>query len=126
MSVLVDSSVWVDYFRSGEYGDTLDLLIEENLIVTNDIILSELIPPLIIHHEIKLIALLREITKQPMLINWDEIIHYRTICLKHGINGMGIPDIIIAQNAIQGRLKLLSKDKHFALLAKHTILDLFL
>lgn len=125
MSVLVDSSVWIDYFRSAELGDTLDLLIEENLIVTNDIILAELIPPLTLRNEKTLISLLREIKRQPMKIDWDEITHFQIVCLKHGINGVGIPDIIIAQNAMQGKLKLLSKDKHFPLMARYLMLDVF-
>ncbi len=125
MSVLVDSSVWIGYLRNAGQADTLDLLIEENLIVINDLILSELIPPLTIRNEKKLISLLHEIKKQPMNIDWDGIIHLQIICLKNGINGVGIPDLIIAQNAIQGRLKLLSGDKHFLLIAKHTALDIF-
>ena len=44
MQILVDTSVWVDYFRSGLNSNDLDILIDENLIVTNDIILAELIP----------------------------------------------------------------------------------
>jgi predicted nucleic acid-binding protein len=125
MSVLVDSSLWIDYFRNTGQADTLDLLIEENLMVINDLILSELIPTLAIRNEKKLISLLREIKRQPMSIDWEGIIHLQIICLKNGINGVGIPDLIIAQNAIQGRLKLLSEDKHFLLIAKHTALDIF-
>jgi len=44
MSVLVDTSVWVEYFRCGNNSEKLDFLIDENLIVTNDLILAELIP----------------------------------------------------------------------------------
>ena len=36
MSVLVDTSVWVEYFRSGYNSEKLDFLIDENLIVTNN------------------------------------------------------------------------------------------
>jgi predicted nucleic acid-binding protein len=125
MSVLVDSSLWIEYFRNTGQADTLDLLIEENLIVINDLILSELVPSLTIRNEKKLISLLREIKRQPMSIDWEGIIHLQMICLKNGINGVGIPDLIIAQNAIQGKLKLLSLDKHFSLIAKHTALDIF-
>ena len=46
MSILVDSSVWIDYFRSGKYSDQLDYYIEQNIISTNDLILAELIPVL--------------------------------------------------------------------------------
>ena len=44
MSILVDSSVWIDYFRDGKNSERLDHFIDENLIVTNDLILTELIP----------------------------------------------------------------------------------
>ena len=44
MSVLVDTSVWIEYFRSGNNFEKLDFLIDENLVVTNDLILAELIP----------------------------------------------------------------------------------
>ena len=44
MKVLVDSSIWISYFRSGEREEVLDFLIEENVIVTNELILAELVP----------------------------------------------------------------------------------
>jgi hypothetical protein len=44
MSVLVDSSVWIEYFRNGNNLNELDILIDENLVLINDLILSELIP----------------------------------------------------------------------------------
>jgi hypothetical protein len=44
MAVLVDTSIWIDYFRSGENSKDLDDLMDENLIVMNDIILAELVP----------------------------------------------------------------------------------
>ncbi len=42
MSVLVDSSVWIDYFRGT--GEELDYLIEEAVVATNELILAELVP----------------------------------------------------------------------------------
>jgi predicted nucleic acid-binding protein len=125
MSILVDSSIWVDYFRGTEETEALDLLIEENLVVTNELILAELIPPLNLRMEKHLITLLRDIKRQPLSVDWDEIIHMQTLCLSKGINGVGIPDLMISQNAIQGGLRLLSKDKHFALISKHIPLELY-
>ena len=125
MSILVDSSVWVDYFRDAGQSDVLDLLIKENLVITNDLILAELIPLLSLRKEYALILLLHEIKRQPMSIDWDEIIQLQTECLRNGINRVGIPDLMIAQNAIQGGLKLLSNDKHFALIAQYTSLELY-
>ena len=62
MSILVDSSIWIDYFKGGNESSKLDSLIDENLVVTNDIILTELIPFLKIKKQLKVIQLLREIS----------------------------------------------------------------
>jgi predicted nucleic acid-binding protein len=118
MEVLVDTSVWIDYFRGGTNSQDLDLLIDENLLVTNDLILTELIPYLKIKRQTKVIALLNEIKKLPLDIQWIEIIDYQVKCLKRGANGIGIPDLIIAQNAKQQNCKVYSLDKHFRLLNK--------
>jgi predicted nucleic acid-binding protein len=125
MSVLVDSSVWIEYFRNAEQADVLEMLIEENLVVTNDLILAELVPALQVRKLRELIALLREIKRQPMNIDWNDIIKMQTACLNKGINGVGIPDLIIAQNAMQGGLRLLSNDKHFSIISKFLPLDIY-
>jgi len=116
MEVLVDTSIWIDYFRGGDNSKDLDYLIDENLIVTNDIILAELIPYLKIKKQTKVIALLHEINMVPLAIHWEELIEYQVKCLKGGANGVGIPDLIIAQNAKQNNCKVYSLDKHFRLL----------
>jgi len=53
--ILVDTSVWIDYFRSGKYSDKLNLLIDSHRIVVNDLILTELIPFLIVRRSTKVI-----------------------------------------------------------------------
>ena len=125
MSVLVDSSIWIEYLRRARYDDVVDMLIEENLVITNQLILAELIPPLHMRNQKQLIALLREIKQQPVHVDWDDIVQMQIICLRYGINGVGLPDLIIAQNAIQGDLSLLSADKHFNLLAKHIPISVY-
>jgi predicted nucleic acid-binding protein len=102
----------------------VDQLIEEDLIATNDLILAELIPPLRVRKERTLIGLLGEIRRYPVSVDWDDIIRTQTTCLRHGINGVGIPDLIIAQNAVQHNLRLLTNDKHFELLSEHVPLKL--
>ena len=124
MSVLVYSSVWIDYFQGTGEADVVDLLIEENLIVTNDLILAELIPFLHRQKEKRIIALLRDIKRHPVAIDWDDIIQMQIICLRNGINGVGIPDLIIAQHTIQNHLHLLASDKHFALISEHMPLSI--
>jgi len=124
MQVLVDSSIWIDYFRTGRSSSHLDMLIDENLIVTNDLILAELVPFLKIKKQYQLIGLLEEISRNPLTINWQEIIHFQTQCLAAGANGMGIPDLIIAQNALQNDCAIYSLDKHFQQLQRIIQIDL--
>ena len=116
MSVLVDTSIWVEYFRTGDNSEKLDFLIDENLIVTNDLILAELIPFLKIQNQRKLINLLLNINRFDLSVNWNQIIEYQYKCLKNGLNGIGIPDLLIAQNAKQNHCEIYSLDNHFRLM----------
>jgi len=116
MAVLVDTSIWIDYFRTGENSKKLDGLIDDNIVVINDIILAELIPYLELKREVKVIKLLHEIERMPLVIDWKELIEFQVSCLKSGANGVGIPDLMIAQNANQHDCKVYSLDKHFRLL----------
>ena len=125
MSVLVDTSIWIDYFRGGEKSEGLNHLIDENIILTNDIILAELVPYLKMKKETKVINLLHEINKTPLNINWEEIIDFQVKCLKSGVNGVAIPDLIIAQNARQHHCKVYSHDKHFRLLNRVLNVNLY-
>lgn len=122
MTVLVDTSVWIEYFRSGNNSEKLDFLIDENLIVTNDLILAELIPFLKVQNKGKIIKLLINIKKLNLSINWNQIIEYQYKCLNNGLNGVGIPDLIILQNAKQNHCEIYSLDSHFRLMKD--ILDL--
>jgi predicted nucleic acid-binding protein len=116
MPVLVDTSVWVAYLRSGNNSKKLDFLIDENLIVINDLILAELIPALRVQNQRKVSNLLFNISKFPLYINWDQIIEFQFKCLKNGLNGIGIPDLIIVQNAKQNNCEIYSFDSHFKLM----------
>ncbi|MBC2716224.1 MAG: PIN domain-containing protein [Desulfobacteraceae bacterium] len=116
MSVLVDTSIWIEYFRSGNNSEKLDFLIDENLIVINDLILAELVPSLKVRNQRKIVKLLKNIKRLRLLINWDQIIDFQFKCLENGLNGIGIPDLILAQNAKQNRCEIYSLDTHFKLM----------
>ena len=116
MSVLIDTSIWIEYFRAGNNSERLDFLIDENLIVINDLILAELIPSLRVRNQRKIVKLLHNINKLELSINWDQIIEFQFKCLKNGINGIGIPDLIVAQNAKQNHSEIYSLDSHFGLM----------
>lgn len=125
MSVLVDTSVWVEYFRNGNCSEKLEYLVDENLVKINDLILAELVPFLKIRNQKKVISLLNKINRNNIQIDWEQLIEYQYKCLKNGINGIGIPDLIIAQNAKQNRSSIYSIDNHFTQLSKILNIDLY-
>ncbi len=116
--VLVDSSVWIEYFKGGTAADPVSSLIDSNLLCVNDLILAELVPFLRRRKQEKIIELLYEIDNIPLEINWQEILSFQVRNLSRGINNVGIPDLIITQNVIQNNLQLFSLDRHFALMKK--------
>ncbi len=118
--VLVDSSVWIAYFRGSENVKQLDSDIETNNICINELILSELLPMIRLKKENDLAELLETLQKLPMKINWEEIRTIQLKNLKNGINKVGIPDLIIFQNAIQNEATLLTLDNHFKLMAEQS------
>lgn len=124
MQVLVDSSIWIDYFKDGGRSEKLDYLIDENLVVTNDLILAELIPFLRIRNQRKIVELMETIKKLSMNIIWDEIIEYQYMCLKKGVGGIGLPDLVIAQNAKQHHAEIYTLDSQFAMMKSILKLEL--
>ncbi|MBN1847962.1 MAG: PIN domain-containing protein [Deltaproteobacteria bacterium] len=116
MPVLVDTSIWIEYLRSGDYAEKLEYLMDENLIVINDLILAELVPSLKVRNQRKLIELLRSIRNLVLAIDWEQIIEFQYRCLRNGLNGIGIPDLILAQNAKQYHCEIYSLDNHFELI----------
>ena len=114
--VLVDTSVWIEYFKGTGRAAVLNELITNNALCINNLVLAELIPSINLRKESELKQLLLTIKQVDMEIDWNEIIDMQTKNLLNGINKVGIPDLIIAQNAINNNLFLFSFDKHFRLM----------
>jgi len=119
VQILIDSSVWIDYFRSGTHTSKLDTYIDQNLVCTNHLILAELIPFLKVKKQFKVIKLLESLTNITLNINWENIINLQSTRIQKGINKVGIPDLIILDNVIQNKLVLYTLDKHFKQINKH-------
>lgn len=126
MGVLIDTSVWVDYFQNGENSKDVDQLIDDDLVFINEVILAELVPFLKLKKQHRVIKLLQELIRPSMNINWSEIIEFQVSCLKSGANGVGLPDLIIAQNALQNSVQIYSLDKHFKLLQEIIDVQLYI
>ncbi len=116
--VMVDTSVWIDYFRGRAEARALDALIDTNQVCTNELVLTELVPALVHRRQTDLVDLLFTLARVPLSIDWAQIRTYQGTNLKNGFNHVGIPDLILAQNCLQNNLTLLTQDKHFASLAR--------
>jgi predicted nucleic acid-binding protein len=116
--ILVDSSVWIAFFRGSIPQKALFELIDANQICINDLVLSEIVPSLLMRKEKGLVDTLYRILRYPLSINWLELINYQVKNLRKGINRVGISDLIIMQNVIQQNLVLYTLDSHFTKMAE--------
>ena len=116
--ILVDSSIWIDYFRDKRKYNVLDVLIANNQICVNDVILSELLPFLYHADQKEVVEALLAIPKADISIDWAALIHFQTANLLRGIHRVGIPDLMILQNVLDHHLVLFSTDKHFELMSQ--------
>ena len=121
--VMVDTSVWVSFFRNGladkKIADALEYLLTGDEVVVNDVILSELIPFMNVRGETDCVDALAALHTPSLEINWPGIRDMQETCLRNGINKVGLPDLIIAQQAICLDVPLFSLDRHFTLMSNH-------
>jgi len=125
MNYLIDSSAWIEYFKGNKKYLFLNDLIKFNTICTNEIILTELLPSIIHKKEHNLAELLNAVEKNKLFIDWPEIRNIQLLNLKHGLNNIGIVDIMIVQNCIQNESTIITHDKHFKSMTKYIPLKLF-
>jgi predicted nucleic acid-binding protein len=118
MSCIVDSCVWIDFFSKKKHFDTISELLIKDEIYTNSIILAELRPVAKVGKQKGFINCISAIDKIPLSIDWEEIEEIQYNCVRNGINGVGLMDIAVAQNAKQNELAVFSTDKHMSFLNK--------
>ncbi len=116
--ILVDSSIWIGYFKDKHRYSVLDDLIANNQICVNDVILSELLPFLYHVGQKEVAEALLAIPKADIKTDWAALIHFQTANLLQGIHKVGIPDLMILQNVLDHTLVLFSADSHFQLMSE--------
>ncbi|MCC5919401.1 MAG: hypothetical protein LAT68_03560 [Cyclobacteriaceae bacterium] len=97
--VLVDSSVWRDYFKTGNIP-LLNGVIMEDLVCTSELILTRLSPILQDSRRYDILENLLEIENILLSIDWQIIQQYQPLNLQQGVNKVGILDLIILQQVI--------------------------
>lgn len=119
--VLVDTSVWISYFRGRpeerNIADGLDYLLSGDEVLVNDVVLSELIPAMEMRGEAEAVEVMKAIRRPELAVDWEEIRRMQLICLKNGINKVGIPDLMIAWQALLLDVPLFTLDRHFLLMS---------
>jgi len=120
--VLADTSVWIAYLKGRpedkRVADALDYLLSGDEAVVNDVILTELLPAMQARGEMEAAALMGSLRCPALEIDWKGLRDIQTECLRAGINKVGIPDLIIAQQAVRLDMPLFSLDRHFELIAQ--------
>jgi len=122
--ILVDSSVWIDYFRgtSTPETETLDALLGTEPIATGDLILTEVLQGFVSDQDFnqakKLLTSLEIVDLAGQTIAVQAAKNFRVL-LAHGITVRKTIDTVIATRCIENRLPLLYSDRDFDPFVEH-------
>ena len=122
--ILVDSSVWIDYFtgKNTPGAEKLDSLLGEELVAIGDLMLVEVLQGFRADKEFrqakKLLLSLTIVNMLDTAIALKSAANFRTL-RKKGIIVRKTIDAIIATYCIENRLPLLHSDKEFQPFHKH-------
>lgn len=122
--ILVDTSVWIDYFNGNvdKYTDALDQALEEGVAAIGDLIFLEILQGFRSDKEYKLakerLSTLQQYEMFGQLIALKCAENYRAL-RKKGITIRRTADVIIATFCIENNLPLLFSDKDFKPFVQH-------
>jgi len=122
--ILVDSSIWIDYFRGAvtEQTKKLDGLLGRELLVTGDLILTEVLQGLAAERDFnearKLLTSLTIVELGGQEIAIQAARNFRTL-RKLGVTVRKTIDIVIATRCIESGYNLLHSDKDFDPFVRH-------
>ena len=122
--ILVDSSVWIDYFRgtSTPEAETLDSLLGTEPIATGDLILTEVLQGFVSDRDFnqakKLLTSLVIVDLAGQAIAVQAAKNFRVL-RAHGITVRKTVDTVIATRCIESRLSLLYSDRDFDPFVEH-------
>ncbi|PTL35205.1 hypothetical protein CLG94_10905 [Candidatus Methylomirabilis limnetica] len=120
--VLVDTSVWLEFFRAKDspYAKALDQLLEEERVCTSDLIKAEIIPGARTpkqFRELKEYFDALPLATEPASL-WEEIMEVQFRLKRAGVNGISIPDLMIAVVARANDKVIFTKDSDFRLIQR--------
>lgn len=118
LMILVDSSVWVDYFNGAKTLDTdlLDSLLGEELIIMGDLILVEVLQGFQSNKDFEIAK--KELSKFPFVemlnkeLAVESAVNYRKL-RKNGVTVRKTIDVLIGTFCIHHQVSLLHNDRDF-------------
>ena len=122
--IIVDSSVWIDYFsgRDTAQTDTLDRLLGISPVAVGDLILTEVLQGFRLDKDYRIAKSLFDDVPVFEMLGRDRAIssadHFRAL-RKKGITVRKTADVIIAGFCIEQQMPLLFSDKDFKPFVKH-------
>jgi predicted nucleic acid-binding protein len=128
--ILIDSSIWIEFFRRPEspVSLVLDHLLAHRLVCTTGLIKAEVVPGARSPRDFRrLRSLFDALPLAPERDGfWSHLIRFRRRLQTKGIIGIGIPDLIIATVAIQNRKLVFTADEDFLRMIPHLPVQLFI
>jgi len=128
--ILVDSSIWIEFFRRPDSPASLalDYLLAHRLVCTAGLIKAEVVPGARSQRDFwRLRSLFDALPFAPERDGfWSHLIRFRRRLQTKGIIGIGIPDLIVATVAIQNRKLVFTADEDFARMVPHVPVRLFI
>lgn len=127
-NVLVDTSAWIEFFRKdGEaaYRNAISTLLDDNEAALCGIVLTELLKGARSDKEYRELEdrLATLVYLETPEVIWKQAGRLASQLLRRGVQ-VPTTDLVIATIAIENRLPLLQKDRHFPILQRQTDLQL--
>ena len=122
--ILVDSSVWIDYFRGtrNEQTDLLDALLSSEPVAVGDLMLAEVLQGFNSERDFNqaknVLLSLHQVDIRGTEIAIQAARNFRTLRL-HGVTVRKTIDVLIATRCIETDLLLLHSDRDFDAFEKH-------
>lgn len=126
--VLVDTSVWIVFFReeSSPAARKLDVLLEEGEACICGLIEAELLPGLHRKDRARVRTLMAGLPCLETAVDiWTDVADIQERSLARGLGPFSIPDLVVAAVALRYKIPLFSLDKHFLSIARVTGLHLW-
>ncbi len=126
--VLVDTSVWIAFFREGSSPSArrLDMLLEEGEACICGLIEAELLPGIHMKDRARVRTLMAGLPRLETAVDiWTDVAEIQERSLAQGLGPFSIPDLIVAAVALRHKVPLFSLDKHFLSITRVTELELW-